>query len=85
MNFEAGIMKTQKKRQRVPHAQCKIRCGVPSSYLHVLRGDTLYSFEVAVAPSMLNSATPMLILHSQYFYPKASQNRQSQHSFIAKR
>ena len=27
------------------------------------RGDTLYSFEVAVAPSMLNCATTMLILH----------------------
>ena len=38
------------------------------------RGDTLYSFEVAVAPPMLNSASPVLILHPQYFYPKASQN-----------
>ena len=39
------------------------------------RGDTLYPFEVAVAPSMLNSASPFLILHPQYFYPKASKNR----------
>ena len=29
------------------------------------RGDTLYSFEVALAPSKSNSATPMLILHPE--------------------
>ena len=29
--------------------------------LRASRGDTLYSFEVAVAPPMLNSATPILI------------------------
>ena len=40
--------------------------------MKITSGDTLYSFEVAVAPSMLNSASPVLILHPQYFYPKAS-------------
>ena len=39
-------------------------------FLLPLRGDTLYSFEVAIAPSILNSASPVLILHPQYFYPK---------------
>ena len=29
------------------------------------RGDTLYYFEVAFAPPMSNSATPMMILHPQ--------------------
>ena len=29
------------------------------------RGDTLYYFEVALAPPMSNSATPMMILHPQ--------------------
>ena len=46
-----------------------------SDHVSGARGDTLYSFEVAVAPSMLKSASPVRILHPQYMYPKASQNR----------
>ena len=37
-------------------------------------GDTLYSMGAAVAPSILNSASSVLILHPQCFYTKASQN-----------
>ena len=37
-------------------------------------GDTLYSFEVAVAPPMLNSAAPKLFLHYYFLRPKAIQN-----------